>query len=303
MLAAVFWTWLWGPVGLLLATPLTVCVSVVGEPVHQLAFLDILLGTEPVFEPKTRVYQRLLAGDPEQAVELFEDYLADRPLEEVYDTVLIPALAMAETHWQLGELNEGKHAFIMQSLKELIQEQGERRRETQAAKDTADTQRADGDPSHTDESNSSALSILCLPARNEADEITALMLAQLLESRHCLVEAVSVTTLAGEMVDIVEQRKPDVVCISATPPAAVMHARHLCRRVRDRFPKVHLIVGLWDAQGDLTKATERIGCGAIVVATLAEAQAQVRLLIQSLLPGSEEQTQPDGGLRILAEQR
>jgi hypothetical protein len=162
-------------------------------------------------------------------------------------------------------------------------------------------EQADGVSSHTDETNSAALSILCLPARTEADEITALMLAQLLESRHRLVEAVSVTTLAGEMVDMVEQRKPDVVCISATPPAAVMHAGHLCRHVRARFPKERLVVGLWDAQGDLTKIKQRIGCGAIVVATLAEAQEQVRLLIQSLLPGSEEQTQTDGGLRVLAE--
>ena len=75
LVAAVFWMWLWGPVGLLLATPLTVCLLVVGKHVPQLSFLDILLGTEPVFEPKNRIYQRLLAGDQEEAAELFEDYL------------------------------------------------------------------------------------------------------------------------------------------------------------------------------------------------------------------------------------
>ena len=85
-----------------------------------------------------------------------------------------------------------------------------------------------------------------------------------------------------------QRRKPDVVCISATPPAAVMHARHLCRLVRGRFPEVPVVVGLWDAQGDLSKAKTRIGGGATthVVATLAEAQEQVRLLIQPSTAGT-----------------
>jgi CheY-like chemotaxis protein len=192
--------------------------------------------------------------------------LKRQPLAFVYDTVLIPALAMAETHWQLGELNEAKHNFIMQSLKEMIHDRDEARQKVQAEGQIDDPSR---------------VCILSLPARSEADEITAQMLAQVLETRGCLVQAVSASSLAGEVVDLVEQRKPDVVCIAATPPAAVMHARHLARQVRESFPKVNLVVGLWDAQGDLTKSKERIGCGAIVVATLAEAQEQVRLLIFS----------------------
>src|SRR4029453_11108139 len=117
---------------LLLATPLTVCVLVVGKHVPQLSFLDILLGTKPVFEPQERIYQRLLAGDQDGAAEFLDNYFEQKPLVEVYDTVLIPALALAETHWQLGELNEAKHTFIMQSLKEMIQDRGERQREMQA---------------------------------------------------------------------------------------------------------------------------------------------------------------------------
>jgi len=300
MLAAVFWTWLWGPVGLLLATPLTVCVLVVGKHVPQLSFLDILLGTEPVFEPKERIYQRLLAGDQEEAAELFEEYLEHKPLVEAYDTVLIPALALAETHWQLGELNEGKHKFIMQSLKEMIQDRGERHQEMQAKEDTAVAPEVDGDSSSASRTNASRLCILCLPARTEADEITALMLAQVLETKGCVVQAVSITSLAGEMVDLVDQHTADVVCVSATPPAAVMHARYLCKRLRDRLPKMKLVVGLWDAQGDLTKAKERIGCGAIVVTTLADAQEQIRLLNPPRLPRSEKRGQPERGSLVMA---
>ena len=129
-----------------------------------------------------------------------------------------------------------------------------------------------------------------------------MMLAQVLEMTGCLVQAVSVTALVSEMVDLVEQRKADVVCISAMPPAAATHARYLCKRLRGRFPEANLIVGLWNVKGDLNKAKERIGCGAAthVVGTLADAQEQIRLLIQlRLLQPREEQVQPDCGHAIL----
>ena len=129
LVAAVFWTWLWGPIGLLVATPLTLCLLVIGKHVPQLSFLDTLLGNEPVFDLKTRVYQRLLAGDQEEAAELVLDDLEHRPLVEVYDSVLIPALAMAETHWHRGDLNEDRHKFMFQSLKETVEELGERQQE------------------------------------------------------------------------------------------------------------------------------------------------------------------------------
>ncbi len=220
--------------------------------------------------------------------ELVDDDLENRPLVEVYDTLLIPALALAETDWHRGELDEARHKFILQSLKEMIHERGEDQQEMPAKEGEAKEAIAgseDGKRPH----------ILCLPARDEADEIAGLMLAQLLATGDCLVQSVSFTATADELVDLVERRKPDVVCISATPPAAVMHARHLCKHVRGRFPQVPMVVGLWDAQGDLEKAQLRIGGGAAtqVVATLAEALAQVRLLSQPLLPTIAKQPRLD----------
>jgi hypothetical protein len=102
------------------------------------------------------------------------------------------------------------------------------------------------------------------------------------------------------MVDLVGQRSADVVCVSATPPAAVMHARYLCKRLRGRLPQVKLVVGLWDATGDLTKAKERIGCGAIVVSTLVDAQAQMRPVTPQPVPRSEKLAHPEGGPTALA---
>jgi len=293
IVAAVFWTWLWGPMGLLLATPLTVCVLVVGKHVPQLSFLNVLLGTEPVFEPKKQIYQRLLAGDVEQAAELFSDSLQDKSLVDVYDSVLIPALAMGEMHWHLGELNDVKHKFIVQSLKEMIQDYSDRRQE-KLAKEVI--------PATPDSAEASAgaeivptprARILCLPARTEADEITAMMLAQVLEAADLDVQAVSVTSLANEIVDIVGQKTADVVCVSATPPAAVMHARYLCRRLSVRFPGVKLVVGLWGATGEMTRARDRIGCGAILVSTLADAQKEISTLTapHASLPTQQEPLQ------------
>jgi predicted PurR-regulated permease PerM/methylmalonyl-CoA mutase cobalamin-binding subunit len=275
LVAAVFWMWLWGPVGLLLATPLTVCVLVLGKNIPQLSFLDILLGTEQVFEPKDRIFQRLLAGDQEQAAELFEESLQDKPAVVVYDTVLIPALALAETHWQLGELNEGKHTFILQSLKEMIQDLDERQRESQTQINTATANQSKDGASRSSIAPACGPKILCLPARSEADEIAALMAAQVLETTGCAVETIPMTFAADELIDLVNRQTADIICISATPPAAVMHARYLCKRLRAQIPEVKLIVGLWDSHADLIKATERIGCGAIVVATLADAQKQI----------------------------
>ena len=125
LVAAVFWTWLWGIAGLLLATPLTVCLLVIGKHVPELSFLDILLGNEPVFEPMKRVYQRLLAGDPEEAAELVEADLEKRTLIEVYDSLLLPALALVESDWHRGDLDEVRHEFVLQSLKEMISERDE----------------------------------------------------------------------------------------------------------------------------------------------------------------------------------
>jgi predicted PurR-regulated permease PerM len=282
LVAAVFWTWLWGIMGLLLATPLTVCLLVIGKHVPQFSFLHVLLGNEPVFEPKRRVYQRLMAGDQEEAGELVDDDLQIRPLVEIYDTLLIPALALAETDWHRGDLDENRHTFILQSLREMIHERDEDHHEVQAKEGIED-------------GHSPLPCILCLPARDEADEIAGMMLAQLLATGECLVQSVAFTAAASEVIDLVARRKPDVVCISATPPAAVMHARHLCKLVRGRFPAVPVVVGLWDAQGDLSKAKMRIGAGATthVVTTLAEAMERVRLVIQPLLPPPEKEAQPD----------
>jgi hypothetical protein len=222
--------------------------------------LNTLLGDKPVFEPTKRVYQRLLAGDDEEAAELLDEYFEHAPLVDVYDTVLIPALVSAETHWRRGELEESRHKFILQTLKSMIQERGERERELQEKESNENMNEAEADSSTADRAGLPGLCVLCMPAHGKADELAGMMLAQIVHIRGCFVETVSATAMAAasELVDYVEQRKADVVCISAAPPAAVAHARRLCMRLRRRFPELNLVVGLWNSPGDLNEAKERI---------------------------------------------
>lgn len=283
LLAAVFWTWLWGVVGLLLATPLTVCLLVVGKHVPQLSFLNTLLGDKPVFEPTKRVYQRLLAGDDEEAAALLDKYFEHAPLVEVYDTVLIPALVSAETHWRRGEIEETRHTFILQTLKSMIQERGERKQEPQQQAGCEEVEDAETGSGIADRAALPGVRVLCLPAHGEADELAAMMLAQIVDIRGCVVETVPAAAMgaASELVEYVGQSRADVVCISAVPPAAVTHARRIRMRLRRRFPELNLVVGLWNSPGDLNEAKERVGSDlrTQIVATLADAQAQIRRFV------------------------
>src|SRR5712671_1253338 len=126
LVAAVFWTWLWGPVGLLLATPLTVCVVVIGRYVPRLEFLSIILTDEPVLTPETRFYQRLLALDMEEATEVAENFLKGKSLEDLYDSLMIPALSLAEEDRHRGRLNEDREQFVFKTTRFLVEDLAER---------------------------------------------------------------------------------------------------------------------------------------------------------------------------------
>jgi predicted PurR-regulated permease PerM len=130
LVAAVFWAVLWGPIGLILSTPLTVCLILMGRYVPQLSFLEVLLGDEPVLPVEAHFYQRLLALDPDEAALIAENYLKEQPIGSFYDAVLIPALAMAEQDRHLNTLDATTADFISQSTRDLIEELGERPLET-----------------------------------------------------------------------------------------------------------------------------------------------------------------------------
>lgn len=292
--AAVFWTWLWGPIGLVMATPLTVCLVVIGKYVPQLRFFDVMLGDEPVLTPPERIYQRLLAMDQEEATEVLEQYMEKQSLEEVFDTVLLPALALAEVDRHAGRLDEERAQFIRGAMRDMIDELADEERlsETRrAAEDTArdargrDTEALIKTSRRTQIAADCVINVVLLPAHDAADEIVARMLAELLQLRGYCGIAVSHKSLISEMLDEVEKRNADLVVVSALPPAAATHARYMCKRLHTRFDKIAMIVGLWTVRGDLKKAKERILCtgNATFGTTLAQALEQIHEQVQPRL--------------------
>jgi predicted PurR-regulated permease PerM len=247
ILTTVFWTVLWGPAGLILSTPLTVCVVVLGRYVPQFAFLHILLGDEPALVEEAKFYQRLLAMDDQEARTVIDRYLNEHSLLELCDSVLIPALTLAEHDRHKGALDQDREEFLFLSVKEMLAELAERA--VRAA--LADVEAAgDAKPAPA------CGRIFCIPASDEADEVTAAMLALLLEHSGCVV--LPFTPDPGlQQLTFVQPAADDVFCISALPPFAFAHARTLSHQLRVRFPKIRIVVGVWGFAGDTERAMER----------------------------------------------
>jgi predicted PurR-regulated permease PerM len=259
LFAAIFWTLIWGPIGLLLSTPLTVCLVVIGQHVPTLGFLNIMLGDQPVLSPEAHYYQRLLATDQGEAKEVLEEYLKTNSLEDLYDSVVIPALALAEQDRHHDDLDAITEKFICQSTKELLEELAEKTKD-EAASAAADIPpdsealvASAGGANHS----GPVTSVVCVPARDEADEIVGIMLAQLLERAGYHAQSISIGT-TSEMLAQVKELTPDIVCISALPPFALLYARDLYKRVRVYAPNARIIIGLWKFSGDPIKAAGRL---------------------------------------------
>ncbi len=251
LVAAVFWTVLWGPAGLLLSTPLTVCVVVLGRFVPHFSFLHILLGDEEVLGAEAQIYQRLLAMDQSEAQAIVERLLKQKPLMELYDSVLIPALSLAEQDRHKGAIDTTREEFLFLSINEMITEL----LEYQPARDSSQAEDA---AAESDPAERLGGRILCLPANDRADEVTAAMLAQLLEQAgHSALSLPISQTSPAELLALIEKRQDDVICISALPPYAFPPARTMCKLIRERCPKLKLVIGVWGFSGDTEKARAR----------------------------------------------
>ena len=244
LVAAVFWTLIWGFPGLILSTPLTVTLVVMGRYVPSLNFLRILLGDQPEISRSSLYYQRLLALDQNEARQVLEQYLQEKPLTDLYSEVLIPAMGLIEQDRHRNELDEATQSFIMQSTRELIEELDE-----VPVEDAVTIGESLPIPR--------SLDVLCIPARDEADEIVALLLSQLLQ-RNGYNSQILPLGLASDAWSAVAGMNPDVVCISALPPFAIDHARNLYQQLRSKHAKLDIVICLWNFEGDLEKAARRL---------------------------------------------
>jgi predicted PurR-regulated permease PerM len=253
LVAGVFWTLIWGLPGLLLSTPLTVCLVVMGRYLPSLSFLNILLGDEPALSPHLRYYQRLLATDQTEARQILEEYVKRKGLEDAYSSVVIPALSLAEQDRHHNELDEENQNYICQSTREIIEELAD----TSSELRTRNTGDVSADDTRRKIEETEVVDVLCIPARDDADALVALLLSQLLGRQGCKAQSIPIGT-AAEMLAQVAELDPGVVCISALPPFVVDHARALYRKLRAQAPNLYIVICLWHFEGDLQKAAARL---------------------------------------------
>ena len=281
VIAAIFWTWIWGSVGLLLATPLTLCLVVLGRHVKRLEFLDVLLGDRPALTPVESLYQRMLANDPDEAETQAEQLLRERPLSAYYDEVVLRSLVLAANDVQRGVLTRERQLVMRDAMCSLVDDLDDHEDATPASGG------ADDGPSAPPASElavprTAALSrmappsetlppawrgenaVLCLGGRGPLDDAAATMMAQLvrkhgLGARVVMHEALSRATIGSLDIGVV-----GAICISyAEPTGSPAHLRFLLRRLRQRAPGATIILALWQGEGvtqewddDLLKTTQ-----------------------------------------------
>jgi predicted PurR-regulated permease PerM len=227
LVAAGFWAFLWGPVGLILSGPLTVCLLVLGKYVHRFEFLAVLLGDEPALDPQVAFYQRLTARDQDEAAAIALREAEQSAPEAVYDAVIVPALCLAKRDHAEGELSDEDLGFALRAAREVAEEvAGVRAEEPKGGE-------------------ASRIPILLCPARDEVDGVAVELLAHLLDPARWDVHVAAVDTLVSELLATIADRNPAAVVVGAVPPGGLAHSRYVVARIKARFPDVKVVVGRW----------------------------------------------------------
>ena len=266
LVSAAFWSFLWGPIGLILSGPLTVCLLVLGRHVRQFEFFVVLLGDEPALDPQVAFYQRLAARDQDEAAEVALDAAKEKSPEAALDEVVVPALCLARRDADEGDLDAGALRFVVTAAREIAEEV--------AALRTPPTV-----------SGEARVRVLICPARDEAEHVAAEVLALTLDPARWEVKVAGDETLASELVGKVAEFRPAVVIIATMPPGGVSHARYLLARLRQRFPDIKLLVGRWGVDSaESDPRSEAIKNNDGVDRTLAETRKRLAELHATLVP-------------------
>jgi len=236
IISAFFWAWLWGGAGLLLATPLTVCVAVAGKYVANLGYLDVLLGEKPPITRAERLYQRLLSLDEDETTELAESAVKEHGLPIAADQVLLPALQSLETDARDGMLPDESHEAAYTLLRQV----------SVGLVAPIPSEKGQGH-------------VLCLPALNETDELPALLLCEALASRGVAASVPSSKLLVSESLALAETSGASAICIVSFLPTSVMVAENLCQRLKERAPAAHVTALMWQKDDrDFARRRERL---------------------------------------------
>jgi predicted PurR-regulated permease PerM len=248
IVAASFWTWLWGPVGLVLATPLTICLVVVGRHVDRLQFLDIMLGDQPALTPSQLVYQRMLAGDPIEAAEQAREYLKAASLENYYDSILTGGLGLAAADNRLGHLDTERLDRITATVRELVDDldghedvQVVEAASSKLASPLAALVDAESDEDETGIPRvwQAPRAILCIPGFSKLDEAAAIVLAQLLRRRGYGASAEQYDAMSVAKFFSLDLAETEFVCIcyADRPSNAKLHyaVRRLTKKTKSAY--------------------------------------------------------------------
>ncbi|WP_407524350.1 AI-2E family transporter [Methylobacterium oryzisoli] len=316
LVSALVWTWLWGPVGLLLSTPLTVCLVVLGRHVEKLEFLDVLFGDQPALTPVENFYQRLLADDPDEAQELAETILSTCSLSSYYDEVVLKGLQLAASDARRGVLTEERLERIRTAIDELVTDLADREDETPAeqpglagrllARRDAELP-CDATPAVRDAPSPEALpaawrqkgAVLCVAGRGPLDEAASSMLAQLLEKRGIGTRVVPFDAVSRSQIHSLDAQGTRMVCVSYLEiSGSPAHLRYLVQRIRRRLPDAQILVGLWPADDALladSEARASLGADAYVSSLRQGVEACLEAAGQEAapVPAAEEPRRPE----------
>lgn len=258
VVAAAFWTWLWGPIGLFLSTPLTLCLVVLGRHVEQLEFLKIMFGDEPTLSREEHFYQRMLAEDPDEAAHHAEIFLKEKPLAEYYDTIAVGGLALAQIDVNRGALDPEWRQRIRDAVLEVVD-------------DLADHAEA---PDGADRGGGTTL---CIAGRGALDEAVAAMLAQVVAERGLQGRVVPNDAVAVATIRSLDVSNVRAVCLSYLEHGGFSSACFLVRRLRRVLPHVPIIVGFWRLRPEYAQTPEVLeATGAdLVVTSLRQAADRI----------------------------
>ena len=274
LVSVAFWTWLWGPLGLLMATPLTVCVVVLGRHVPGLLSIGMLMADTPALAPEFSYYQRLLAHDPSEAADIIERHIKNEPWGSVYDALLLPALNYAERDRLERRLSDEEERALIDATRELLSDAAASMRRLQPPAPVVETAvvPAPREP----------LRVLGYAANGAADELALTMLGHVLADQPIVIEMTKTRVLASELVSLVQAQGVSVVCIADLPPSPASKTRYLVKRLHAALPEVRIVVGRWSPPALADESTQALhAAGAtLVCTTLAETRDYLGGLVE-----------------------
>ncbi len=301
VVSATFWTWLWGPIGLVLAMPLSICLVVLGRHIEGLRFLEVMFGNRPALSPAEMFYQRMLAGDPSEAIEQAELFLEERSLSAYYEAVAIEGLILAQQDLARGKLENELATRIHDAVCDLVEELShhEDAEPSSSEKDlgpeasSAVEASAEQPPADLPVLSSEQLRagwrtgrpVLCIGVRSALDRAAAAIFAQLLEKHGIGASVMEPETVSSSRLAPIDPTGVALVCLCSVDSTNPAHARLAVRRIRRRIPTATVLAGLWGAEkaegeaigntarADIVAVSLRAGLASVIETASEQAEA------------------------------